>query len=873
MPKLILQCGLSPGDIVMMTAAVRDLHRCYPNQFLTDVRTRCPAIWENNPYLVHVSEEDEEAEQIDCAYPLINRCNTTPYHCLHGFIEFLNDRLKLSIRPTDFKGDIHLTEREKTWYSQVYELADCDLPFWIIAAGGKYDITIKWWQTERYQEVVDHFRGRVQFVQVGQLGHHHPKLDGVIDLRGRTTLRELIRLVYHAQGVLCSVTALMHLAAAVPCKPGQPPNRPCVVVAGGREPAHWEAYPDHQFIHTNGALDCCSNGGCWKDRVIRLRDGDKRDRPGELCLRVQDGLPRCMDMISAAEVIRRIQMYIDGGIIKPLTAKQNTAAAVAVASAAKNDYDQQPLNIHNAGMACDEFIRRLPPYPGNYEGRGIVVCGGGPRYLTNAWVCVNMLRRLGCRLPVQLWYLGKEEKDARMEALLAELGVQCVDAFKLRRRFPVRILNGWELKAYALLHCRFREVLLLDADNVPVVNPEFLFDTPQFHDTGAIFWPDYPSPDGALKALPVWRSCGLSTPKEPEFETGQIVVDKSRCWRALRLSLWFNENSDFYYRYLHGDKETFHLAFRKLRKPYALVPEPIHPLHGTMCQHDFEGRRVFQHRNTDKWDLFLSNSQVEGFWFEKECIRYLQQLQRRWDGGMEAYLERQTLRPRSQGVKRVTIQAVMISCPEREELRHKTLANLASTDWGDMSVVVQVDGGIGPDHGTRQTDCALIALKKGWDSSADYVLFLEDDLQFNRHIRHNLFHWKPLRERSIALAGLYNPNLRESAYDLTSHARIIAPSAIFGSQALLLSREALGYVIRNWRRASGMQDIRISRLAGRLPFPVLYHFPSLVQHVGDESVWGGRYHRARDFDANWRHESSVPPPDRRSQRPVAQIRL
>ena len=35
-------------------------------------------------------------------------------------------------------------------------------------------------------------------------------------------------------------------------------RRPCVVVAGGREPAHWEAYPDHQFIHNNGALRCCA---------------------------------------------------------------------------------------------------------------------------------------------------------------------------------------------------------------------------------------------------------------------------------------------------------------------------------------------------------------------------------------------------------------------------------------------------------------------------------------------------------------------------------------------------------------------------------------------------------------------------------------
>ena len=254
MRKLILKCGLSPGDIVMLTAAVRDLHHRYPGQFATDVRTVCPELWENNPHLTSLSEKDPEAERIDCAYPLIDRCNESPYHCLHGFTEFLNARLDLSIKPTIFRGDIHVSGQEKAWYSQVHEVTGEDTPFWIVSAGGKYHLTIKWWHTERYQEVVDHFRGKIQFVQVGEYGHHHPKLEGVIDLRGQTNLRELVRLVYHAQGVLCSVTALMHLAAAVETKRGRPTNRPCVVVAGGREPVHWEAYPDHQFIHTNGAL-------------------------------------------------------------------------------------------------------------------------------------------------------------------------------------------------------------------------------------------------------------------------------------------------------------------------------------------------------------------------------------------------------------------------------------------------------------------------------------------------------------------------------------------------------------------------------------------------------------------------------------------
>ena len=446
MRKLILKCGLSPGDIVMLTAAVRDLHHWYPGQFATDVRTLCPDLWENNPHLTSLRDDDSEAEQIDCVYPLIDRCNESPYHCLHGFVEFLNGRLHLSIKPTIFKGDIHLSGQEKAWYSQVREVTGEDTPFWIVAAGGKYDLTIKWWQTERYQEVVDHFCGQIQFVQVGGDGHHHPKLKGVIDLRGRTSLRELIRLVYHSQGVLCSVTALMHLAAAVETKRGQPANRPCVVVAGGREPAHWEAYPDHQFIHTNGALRCCQNGGCWKDRVVRLRDGDERDKPDHLCEDVVNGLPRCLDLITPAEVVRRIELYFKGGSIRQLLPRERAAAQRGVIATAKNPYDQQPLNIQSAGEACERFIQTIPVYPDRYRGRGIVICGGGVRYFTNAWVCINMLRRLGCRLPIQLWHLGAKEMDNQMKGLLIPLGVQCVDAFKVRREYPVRILHGWELK-------------------------------------------------------------------------------------------------------------------------------------------------------------------------------------------------------------------------------------------------------------------------------------------------------------------------------------------------------------------------------------------------------------------------------------------
>ncbi|MEZ5288318.1 MAG: glycosyltransferase family 9 protein [Vicinamibacterales bacterium] len=318
MRKLILRNFQSPGDIVMLTAAVRDLHRCHPGEFVTDVRTSCPDLWLHNPLLTPLSEEDADVQVVDCHYPLIHRSNREPRHFLDGFVEFLNETLGLRIRVTDFKGDVYISDEEKAWFRDVELKEGASFPFWLFASGGKFDYTAKWWSAERYQQVVDHFRGRVTFVQVGESHHHHPPIEGAVDLRGRTTLRELMRLMYHAQGAISAVSLLMHLAAAVEVKPGMPKNRPCVVVAGGREPPHFTAYPHHQFMHTVGALACCDNGGCWKSRVIPLGDGDAKDRPEDLCVDPIGPLPRCMDLITAEDVIRRVELYFAGGALPPI---------------------------------------------------------------------------------------------------------------------------------------------------------------------------------------------------------------------------------------------------------------------------------------------------------------------------------------------------------------------------------------------------------------------------------------------------------------------------------------------------------------------------------------------------------------------------
>lgn len=291
--------------------------------------------------------------------------------------------------------------------------------------------------------------------------------------------------------------------------------------------------------------------------------------------------------------------------------------------------NQITLDVSNALEASESFIRNIPDYPSGFKGRGIVTSGGGARYFTNAWVCINMLRKLGCTLPIQVWYLGPKEMDPHMKSLLRDINVEAINAYELREQHPARILNGWELKPYSMIWSPFEEVLFLDADNVPVQNPEFLFDSPQFREHGAVFWPDFNNMEPERE---IWDLTGVPYRDEAEFETGQILVDKSRCWRELALTMWYNEHSDFYYHFIHGDKDTFRFGWHKFESKFAMPSRRIHALAHTMCQHDFEGSRLFQHRNMDKWKLDGSNVAIEGFMFEDDCRTFLSELQSRWSG-------------------------------------------------------------------------------------------------------------------------------------------------------------------------------------------------------------------------------------------------
>ncbi len=144
--------------------------------------------------------------------------------------------------------------------------------YWIVCSGGKKDFTNKLWPG--YQEVVERLRGKVHFIQVGT---DQPQLRGAVSWVGKTSLRTLFHLVRHCRGVLCGVSLLMHVAAAL--------EKPAVVIAGGREPVAWNAYPKQHYVHTVGSLPCTdvqgTAGACWRSRTVPLGDSEALDQHPE----------------------------------------------------------------------------------------------------------------------------------------------------------------------------------------------------------------------------------------------------------------------------------------------------------------------------------------------------------------------------------------------------------------------------------------------------------------------------------------------------------------------------------------------------------------------------------------------------------------
>lgn len=281
----------------------------------------------------------------------------------------------------------------------------------------------------------------------------------------------------------------------------------------------------------------------------------------------------------------------------------------------------------------------------DFEGRGIVIPAGG-RLLPGAYVTVSLLRtKLSCDLPIEIWHLGDAEIPSLWRELFEHLDVTFRDAHELPQG---RGLSGWQLKPFSIINSAFAEVMLIDADNVPVSDPVFLFEAPEYIAHGSLFWPDRTriGPDHSI-----WRVFGVDYRDEPSHETGQIVIDKARTWHALQIAMHCNQFAKFHYRHSHGDTATFRFAFHLLGQSFGMIPhrlievpvdrvvEEIETLKDTpylrqegdiramFVQRDPEGKVLFQHRTAGGGAQAAfglgENKRIQHFALEDECFEIL----------------------------------------------------------------------------------------------------------------------------------------------------------------------------------------------------------------------------------------------------------
>uniref|UniRef100_M4B3H3 RxLR effector candidate protein n=1 Tax=Hyaloperonospora arabidopsidis (strain Emoy2) TaxID=559515 RepID=M4B3H3_HYAAE len=260
--------------------------------------------------------------------------------------------------------------------------------------------------------------------------------------------------------------------------------------------------------------------------------------------------------------------------------------------------------------------------------RGVVMIAY-PQAMAGLYAIVQTLRLLGCALTVEVWIDTREVQATH--SVLKEL--------QEHYNVLVRVIQDsnatkYHAKPYAIYHSRFESVLWLDSDNIPVRDPTYLFDTPEFVKHGAIFWPDFwrpaiDTPFNVHEQSALWTLLDMPFTDMFEQESGQLLVNRSRSQAALSKLMFYSSHMPRLltdWQLVWGDKDLFRLAWLNTSTSFYMVQHLV-ALGGlydadedffcgvSMIQRDPVGDIIFLHRNQAK---------LSGLRDQKPLILYLQ---------------------------------------------------------------------------------------------------------------------------------------------------------------------------------------------------------------------------------------------------------
>lgn len=250
-PSHIIAFGDALGDNLLLTVLTRELYdRGFKNVWIKSDRSE---LFEHNPHIKLILPFNTLLSGT-----MLKMCRTkivypkyTVYHKETDMDEMpekhivlkMADYLQLHGR-IQVKPVLSLTPDER----RAAEWAKNKIVITTSATAALFPMGNKEWSVEKYQEVVNFFRDKYEFIQVGALTD--APLFGVTDMRGKTTIRQTAAILSNAALLVSHVGFIMHLARAVDCR--------AVILYGGRERPDQSGYSCFENIYS--AIECAP---CW----------------------------------------------------------------------------------------------------------------------------------------------------------------------------------------------------------------------------------------------------------------------------------------------------------------------------------------------------------------------------------------------------------------------------------------------------------------------------------------------------------------------------------------------------------------------------------------------------------------------------------
>jgi len=257
----------------------------------------------------------------------------------------------------------------------------------------------------------------------------------------------------------------------------------------------------------------------------------------------------------------------------------------------------------------EENIEELP----FYSGRGIVISfPPNSGNIKESIIIARALRKLNCTLPIHVYYELKTDwvPEKCLLDLSSKLDVSLIPFSQNLTNYILKMNNHYIWKVLAMVFCPFHEVLLLDIDNLPLRNVDYLFEEAKKLDVTGLFWHDIQPLQPSNPMFSLHGSSQFSKWALTQESAQVVVVKKTQAIISLFLAVMMNIHHQYTYPLIYppiiGDKDTFAHSWIITKSPYVFLPPPrIGGMRGACSKsqipRSFDGRAVFWHHNGMKY--------------------------------------------------------------------------------------------------------------------------------------------------------------------------------------------------------------------------------------------------------------------------------